>query len=488
MAEMTRALAKIQFEAGRGVRTAVWREKLDIIDECRSLIRQLEGEPKIAFGGEDESSELDEEVRMDAFRNWLVKNGVELSCVDFKYIKELGCNGVVCTDALEEGKTAFTVPRKLMITVEAVARSQSKRNIVGEILRTDGLVRRVPSMALALALLVEVARGDKSFFKPYLDILPRSFENMPMNWTTEQLNGVENTEVGRQASQRALNSFMYYCHVEPRLRASMPKLNYATFAWALQIAMTRQNPVPLEGNPAQHGLALIPVFDMCNHDEGKNDATFDMATDTLQSKSMRNFAKDEEYRIFYGPRPNDTLLVYAGFCMAPGANKHDVVIDEIGLRSEDPLLMLKLKFTEQCRLDGSLPFMLDEKSKSMQIARLAVADKSQVTQLLRAQQTHPKDAPEPFIISTISEENEAQAYAYLVERASETLNRVESQLKNAVLESDLEAKSSGAEASQDSEESETKPKVLNPLSKVYLESQIATLKSFIEQAKEKVSK
>ncbi|GBG27738.1 Histone-lysine N-methyltransferase setd3 [Hondaea fermentalgiana] len=460
MSSVTQALAEVQFEAARGVRAAVWSEKLEIIDKCRALVHKIEGtkDEKEEQEQEQQVNKDEEEKRMDAFRAWLGQNGVELTSVDFAWIEELGCNGVKCTRDVAEDEVAFAVPRKLMISIEAVARSQSKRNVVGEMLRTDGHVRRVPSLALALVLLAEVSRGEDSFFKPYLDILPRKFPTLPMSWTTEELDGLEGTEAGRQAVLRILNSFMFYCHVETRLRASMPKLNYGLFLWALEIAMTRQNPVPLEADPSQHGLALIPVFDMCNHDEGKHTASFDMASDMLECAAMHAFAKGDEFRIFYGPRPNDTLLVYAGFCMPPGENKHDVVMEQINLRGDDPLLPLKLTLTSDARLDGFSLLSLEPEGKAMQAARLAVATKDQTAQILRAKQTHPKDSVKPFVIPACSEEHDREATKYLGIIAQEV----------------IEHRAKDIEARRDR---------VKPLVADYLKAQVATLEDFVAKTK-----
>ena len=41
------------------------------------------------------------------------------------------------------------------------------------------------------------------------------------------------------------------------------------FRWAVSTVMTRQNQIPCDGNPSQSCMALIPLWDMCNHTEGQ---------------------------------------------------------------------------------------------------------------------------------------------------------------------------------------------------------------------------
>ncbi len=48
--------------------------------------------------------------------------------------------------------------------------------------------------------------------------------------------------------------------------AAVPNFSYALFRWTVAIAMTRQNELPLHGPAQRAALALVPVFDMCNHE------------------------------------------------------------------------------------------------------------------------------------------------------------------------------------------------------------------------------
>ena len=59
--------------------------------------------------------------------------------------------------------------------------------------------------------------------------------------------------------------------------------------------------------------ALIPYWDMANHDQGQVSTDFDPVTNTSLCYAHKKFAKGEQLTIFYGVRANCDLLVHNGF-------------------------------------------------------------------------------------------------------------------------------------------------------------------------------
>lgn len=126
-------------------------------------------------------------------------------------------------------------------------------------------------------------------------------------------------------------------------------LTFEVFRWAMAAVITRQNEVPVTGSGSGDGkfpmerkyhLALIPIWDMCNHAENTSETYFealapDVASDDpasgiaatsdarrgaptyncggLVCRSLVDVAAGDEVCIFYGRRPNSELLCYSGF-------------------------------------------------------------------------------------------------------------------------------------------------------------------------------
>lgn len=115
------------------------------------------------------------------------------------------------------------------------------------------------------------------------------------------------------------------------------------FLWAFSCVLTRQNGVPSKQSQQQQ-LALIPVWDMCNHEEGKITTYYDLSKQESECFAMRNFKQGEQvsfgrvnllvvfihvfffcfpyfqFFIYYGKRPNSELLLFSGFINPSNVN------------------------------------------------------------------------------------------------------------------------------------------------------------------------
>ena len=99
------------------------------------------------------------------------------------------------------------------------------------------------------------------------------------------------------------------------------RVEFAEFVWAWSILMTRQNHIPsssgaasTEAESGEQELALIPIWDMANHDARLVMSTYyDPATKALCTLAPESLVEGAEFRMCYGPRSNAELFVYSGF-------------------------------------------------------------------------------------------------------------------------------------------------------------------------------
>ena len=103
---------------------------------------------------------------------------------------------------------------------------------------------------------------------------------------------------------------------------------YRDFCWAVASVTTRQNKVPLKGDDGSHDLALIPLWDMCNHTEGEITTGYDPVARQCVCYAAHPVAAGEEICIYYGPRPNSELLLHSGFVYA--GNQRDFLKIKLG--------------------------------------------------------------------------------------------------------------------------------------------------------------
>ena len=88
---------------------------------------------------------------------------------------------------------------------------------------------------------------------------------------------------------------------------------YRDFCWAVSSVTTRQNKIPVKGNDGSHDLALIPLWDMCNHVEGEISTDYDPVAQQCVCYAAHSVAAGDEVCIYYGPRSNAELLLHSGF-------------------------------------------------------------------------------------------------------------------------------------------------------------------------------
>ncbi|OQR76750.1 histone-lysine N-methyltransferase setd3-like [Tropilaelaps mercedesae] len=120
--------------------------------------------------------------------------------------------------------------------------------------------------------------------------------------------------------------------------------------------MTRQNQVP-SLTPGRMQAALIPLWDMCNHDTLRSGTDYDVPSQQLVSFATRTYAKDEQVCIFYGNRGNGQFFLHNGF-VPKSPNPWDSLPLRLGLSRSDKLFEMKRSLCEQMKIPISSTFEL----------------------------------------------------------------------------------------------------------------------------------
>lgn len=198
----------------------------------------------------------------NAFLEWLRSNGSQLKVE----LKDTWCGrGVFATEDVEEGRPLLTIPRKLLVTVDAGAENSSNdltRETLGravESVHVDGLL-------LVRALLHQRQLGATSFWKPFFDVLPQEedFSYHPLTWSTEQMEGLQATSQPALIEQQKDMMKQFYHSLTSSFEDSY---SFEVFQWAFLTIHTRAANVPINGSLK---FVLIPLGDMLNHAAVRN--------------------------------------------------------------------------------------------------------------------------------------------------------------------------------------------------------------------------
>ncbi|KAL3678834.1 hypothetical protein R1sor_021790 [Riccia sorocarpa] len=350
-------------------------QHLESIKAIHRLLMQIQ---KLERPFLSQPSGYDVFTRLKVLEGWLKEQGVQTDGLKLEGGLPEGA-GVVATQACEEGQPLCTVPANVMMTTATAIRS---KNDVGLLYKADPVLRQMPTLILALHLLFEKVEfqilhrpaDDPSNWAGYIASLPGQGASdggsdsssdsflMPLAFSLETIEALKGTAVLVEMHKAVRNYARQYAHVRLMLRqlkGQSPVIDsasnwftWAEFRWAASIVMTRQNPIP--GTPDMEmgqALALIPLLDMFNHEEGEITCHFSVSHQQMELTAKRRFEAGEQVYISYGYRPNSALLLYSGF--VPDNNTKDRIRIPVELSPEDPLYQKKVALLKWLELPAS---------------------------------------------------------------------------------------------------------------------------------------
>jgi len=292
---------------------------------------------------------------MQAFRKWLsegAKHGkYSGDAVEFKAAGDAKGNGVFIKSdkELKENDLALEVPLDLCLYVKFASEEDNQElNNAGvalpEHVVEHAVVLTLPSMELAMGLIHEMSKGEASFYAPYLAVLPRTFETIPLTWSVDELQLISRDINTTIVLARINDVCLTYCHLvqSPEMRKFVG--TFENFLWAVCVVNSRQNPLPGKAGNVRK-FALVPAFDMCNHDpSGVITTDFSWESKTFLCHAHKTFSAGQEFTIYYGPRPDLEFLLYSGFvCSPPGVNENSALILPFFIKGREYPDLAKIK-------------------------------------------------------------------------------------------------------------------------------------------------
>ncbi|XP_015587046.1 histone-lysine N-methyltransferase setd3 [Cephus cinctus] len=287
------------------------------------------------------------------FIKWLRDNGAN---VDGASIAEFpGFElGLKAEKDFIQNQLMLEIPRKLILSVESAAPELTS-------LQNDPLVQHMPQVALAIALLIE-RHKENSKWKPYLNILPTTYCTvLYMNANDMiELKGSPTLEAALIQCRNIARQYSYFNRLFQNSHNAVSDLlrevfTYEEYCWAVSTVMTRQNMIPSANGP-QMIHALIPMWDMCNHEEGTITTDFNRDTDSCECFALRDFKEGEQIFVYYGPRTNADFFVHSGF-VYPN-NKQDGFKLRLGISKADSLQKERIDLLEKLGLPSVGEFLL----------------------------------------------------------------------------------------------------------------------------------
>jgi hypothetical protein len=131
----------------------------------------------------DENQHASQELTV-TFVDWARRNGIKFHDLAIAEFEGFG-RGLAAIHDIPEDTVVLEVPEHMLINVHRIQDSEALAPLRDEMLQLD------PDDALVLYVIYEKNVNPNSFWKPYLDMLPESFDSMALGFNLQELTELE---------------------------------------------------------------------------------------------------------------------------------------------------------------------------------------------------------------------------------------------------------------------------------------------------------
>ncbi|NWI59208.1 SETD4 protein, partial [Calyptomena viridis] len=250
-------------------------------------------------------------------KKWLKDRGFGDNNLRPAEFRETG-RGLMATKALQAGDVIISLPEKCLLTTSTVLSSSLGRYI------RNWKPPVSPLMALCTFLMAEKHAGQESPWKPYLDVLPKTY-SCPVCWEQDVVTLLPEPLRKKAQEQRTMiqelytSSKAFFSSLQPLFAEDTATIfDYSALQWAWCTINTRtiymKHPRRECFSLEPDVYALAPYLDLLNHSPNVQvKAAFDEQTRSYEIQTNSQCRKYGEVFICYGPHDNQQLLLEYGF-------------------------------------------------------------------------------------------------------------------------------------------------------------------------------
>ena len=232
-----------------------------------------------------------------------------------------GERGIVAGAPIEKGERVLSVPRPLVLTLGVASASGVGQAIAASLAAADG------TDGILAAFLLHERADPRSFWKPYLDMLPASLPTFPLFFEARELDLLRgssalDTIAERRARLREEHSLLR------ELVPALADLSLADYSWARAVVTSRNFGVKIDGHKTR---CMVPLADLLNHGTLHEVGwSWSQEREAFELRALRAVPEGAPIRNSYGAKCNRRFFVNYGF--AP----EDPARDEAELRLATP--------------------------------------------------------------------------------------------------------------------------------------------------------
>ncbi|XP_065446307.1 SET domain-containing protein 4 isoform X3 [Chrysemys picta bellii] len=299
-------------------------------------------------------------------RKWLKERGFDDRNLRPAQFSDTG-RGLMTTKAFQAGEVIISLPEKCLLTTGTVLSSYLGENIA------KWKPPISPLIALCTFLIAEKYAGEQSVWKPYLDVLPKTY-TCPVCLDQEVVRLLPEPLRRKAQEQRTVvqelytSSKSFFSSLQSLFTENVETVfNYDALQWAWCTINTRT--VYMKHSQREcfsrepDVYALAPYLDLLNHSPNVQvKAAFNEQTRCYEIRTESHCRRHEELFICYGPHDNQRLLLEYGFVAINNPQSGVYVSADILLKhifSADKQRNMKLSILKAHNLLENLTFGRD---------------------------------------------------------------------------------------------------------------------------------
>ncbi|KAF9186938.1 SET domain-containing protein 4 [Haplosporangium sp. Z 27] len=239
---------------------------------------------------------------------------------------------MMATKDIKAGEVIVQVPESNLVTMKSLEAIYGSR-----VTRAKKKINSHMIIALHIALMIR--NPEKLGWQPYLKLLPKKFDTMPIRYPKELESLLPENLAGHVRKQRDKIMADYKSTLE-FLKSNKDlldrPLDYEEYEWAWLVVNTRCIYLDAKRQNTADNIALAPMLDFLNHTyDAKTEGFFCSKTKSYKIKTLLPYKKGEQVFINYGPHDNGFMLVEYGF-VTPSNPYNYAIVDNGFLQIDIP--------------------------------------------------------------------------------------------------------------------------------------------------------
>jgi len=266
------------------------------------------------------------------FFKWLIDGGAQFPLLCLHFCSSIN-RAINSKRTIQPDEDVLFVPYSHLMTSEIALVSRVGKQIIESGVQISSL-----HTYLASYLLQEKA-NPKSYWKPYIDILPKSYETIPLFFSEKQLTELKGSMTIDMIQDLHISLRAEYDSLVKHV-PMYAEYSYQDFVWARLVVISRIFVMVIDRRNTE---GLVPLADMLNHKRPK-DTKWTYVPNRIGFVITTLNVIDKGCEVFnsYGRKCNSQYFVHYGF--VPEENEGNEAVMYFELDKDDPAKNLKCRF------------------------------------------------------------------------------------------------------------------------------------------------